>query len=148
MVGLRNYIKPSKAQPQTLSFNILGHIFIGRSIISRRDVAIKIEPCDTDNALLEYEYHLYSTIAGGVGIPKVYWFGAECGFNIMVMELLGPSLLDLWVHAGGKLPLRTVLCMAEQLVCAHSAYKHRLAHTAHRLRGWSIFMIAAIFTVT
>jgi hypothetical protein len=33
---------------------------------------------------------------GGVGIPHIRWFGQERDYNVLVMDLLGPSLEDLF----------------------------------------------------
>ena len=51
-----------------------------------------------------------------MGIPNVYYCGAEGEYNIMVMDLLGDSLEDLFVMSGKKFDLKTTLQLAYQMV--------------------------------
>jgi hypothetical protein len=46
----------------------------------------------------------------------IKWFGSEGEYNIMVMELLGPSLEDLFNFCSRKFSLKTVLLLADQMV--------------------------------
>lgn len=100
-----------------LSPNVLsGDIYLGVNIISGEEVAIKLESVKAKHPQLEYESKVYKTLAGGVGVPFVRWFGTECDYNAMVLDLLGPSLEDLFNFCNRKFSLKTVLLLADQLV--------------------------------
>lgn len=50
------------------------------------------------------------------GVPHLKWFGVEGEYNAMAIDLLGPSLEDLFNYCNRKLTLKTVLMLADQLV--------------------------------
>ncbi|KAF8304841.1 putative casein kinase, delta isoform [Trypanosoma cruzi] len=82
-------------------------------------VAIKLEQAKTRHPQLAFEVRFYRILnAGGgvVGIPNILFYGVEGEFNVMVMDLLGPSLEDLFSFCDRKLSLKTTLMLAEQMI--------------------------------
>merc|ERR1712168_575019 len=93
-----------------------GDIYIATDISSGDEVAVKLEHTKTKHPQLHVECKFYKVMQGGVGIPFVKYYGCEGEYNVMVMELLGPSLEDLFNFCNRKLSLKTVLLLADQLI--------------------------------
>ena len=45
------------------------------------------------------------------------WYGAEKDYNVLVMDLLGPSLEDLFNFCSRRFTMKTVLMLADQVSC-------------------------------
>lgn len=79
------------------------------------EVAIKLEET-TNFPTLQNEADIYEALEGGTGIPHVHWFGGQGDYEVLVLDLLGPSLEDLFEFCGRKFSLKTVLMIANQLI--------------------------------
>lgn len=95
---------------------IPGTVFIGVHTIAGKEVAIKIEPAIAKYSPLKQESKIYKTLMGGPGVPWIMWSGRQGDFNVMVIDLLGPSLEDLFKMCNRHFTLKTVLLLTDQLV--------------------------------
>jgi len=91
-------------------------VYFAHDILSGNNIVIKLERVEGKIHTLGHEFHIYAKLKGGTGIPHVHWFGREAGFDAMVVDRLGQSLEDLFVHCHSKLTIKTVLLLAVQLV--------------------------------
>ncbi|MCJ1456658.1 serine/threonine protein kinase [Mycoblastus sanguinarius] len=86
------------------------------NIDTGEDIAIKLEYVSIDPFLLEGEVDTYQSLSGGAGILRVYAYKTEYEYNAIVVDLLGPSLEDLFNCCGRQFSLKTVLILADQLI--------------------------------
>uniref|UniRef100_A0A7N0UIW1 non-specific serine/threonine protein kinase n=1 Tax=Kalanchoe fedtschenkoi TaxID=63787 RepID=A0A7N0UIW1_KALFE len=93
-----------------------GELYLGVNMQTGEEVAVKLESVKTKHPQLHYESKVYVLLQGGIGIPHLKWFGVEADFNVMVIDLLGPSLEDLFNYCNRKFTMKTVLMLADQLI--------------------------------
>jgi casein kinase 1/casein kinase 1 epsilon len=104
-----------------LGSGAFGEIFLGVNLKTNEEVAIKLEHTNTKHPQLFYEAKLYQYLlqdnsVSDKGIPHVYYCATEGDYNIMVMDLLGPSLEDLFNICNRSMGLKTVLMIADQMI--------------------------------
>ena len=106
-----------------------GDIFSGTDLHEHREVAVKLEPARTKSPQLELEYKIYQILEGSVCVPRVYWYGTESKYNILVMDRLGLSLEDIFVQHHNKFSLKTVLMLVDDMLrCIEFVHKRNLVH--------------------
>ena len=93
-----------------------GDIYLGTHMQTGEEVGIKLEWRRSRHPQLLYESKLYKILQGGPGIPGIRWYGTEGDYNVMVLDLLGPSLEDLFNFCGRRFSLKTTLMLADQLI--------------------------------
>ncbi|KAJ7701603.1 putative casein kinase [Mycena olivaceomarginata] len=95
-----------------------GDVYFGISNVSGEEVAIKLESVAAKYPHLKHESKVYKALSGGLrlGVPSLRWFGTSGDHHAMVIDLLGPSLEDLFKLCDRKFSLKTVLLLADQLL--------------------------------
>jgi len=99
-----------------LGSGAFGDIYLGINTKLNEEVAIKLEPIKAKNPQLFYESKLYMQVQGGTGIPNVHWCGSQGNYNVMVIDLLGPSLEDLFNYCKRKFTVKTVVMLGDQML--------------------------------
>lgn len=64
-----------------------------------------------------YEWTAYNAIGGIHGFPRVHYKGRQGDYFIMVMDMLGPSLWDVWNNKSHIMSVEMVSCIAIEAIC-------------------------------
>ncbi|KAG2106982.1 kinase-like domain-containing protein [Suillus discolor] len=86
-------------------------------------VAIKLKLIANHSSSVQREYTILKRLEGGVRIPRALWFGRESAYHALVLNLLGPSLHDIFLAHNQKFSLHTVVNLGDQLL-SHLEYIH------------------------
>ncbi|VVA97523.1 unnamed protein product [Arabis nemorensis] len=100
-----------------------GQVFVGRRISGGNDrsagasileVALKFEHRSSKgcNYGPPHEWQVYNTLGGSHGVPRVHFKGRQGDYYVMVMDMLGPSLWDIWNTSGQAMSSEMVACIA------------------------------------
>lgn len=117
-----------------------GEIYLALNRSTGEECAVKLEDAKTSVPQILFEAKLYSYLSKNSssssesshsssstaatsseqslysfekGIPRVFFSGTDQGYNVMAMELLGPSLEDLFSQHNRKFSLKTVLMLMD-----------------------------------
>ncbi|KAH3666129.1 hypothetical protein OGAPHI_004318 [Ogataea philodendri] len=132
----RNIIASHYQIAQKIGEGSFGIIFKGHDLLrDNQPVAIKFESRKSEAPQLKDEFKAYKILNNAInnyvrdgpendnhhylsieGIPKVYYFGQEGYYNILIIQLLGPSLEDLFEWCGRRFSIKTVAQVAKQMI--------------------------------
>ncbi|KAL8036813.1 hypothetical protein ABFX02_11G000500 [Erythranthe guttata] len=103
-----------------------GQVYVGRRVSGGTgrtgpdaiEVALKCEHRSSKgcNYGPPYEWQVYNTLNGCYGIPGVHYKGRQADFYIMVMDILGPSLWDVWNSLGQSMSPNMAACIAVEAI--------------------------------
>ncbi|KAB2007909.1 hypothetical protein ES319_D10G062500v1 [Gossypium barbadense] len=101
----------------------LGQVFVGRRVSggneratgsAAMEVALKFEHRNNKGCSYgpPYEWQVYNVLGGSHGVPKVHYKGKQGDYYVMVIDILGPSLWDVWNSSGQTMSAEMVACIA------------------------------------
>ncbi|KAG1767745.1 kinase-like domain-containing protein, partial [Suillus placidus] len=99
-------------------------VYRAQNFLNDNIIAIKLGPVTNTPSSMEHEHHILKQLEGGIGIPHALWFGRESSYHALALDLLGPSLYDLFLACNHKFSLQTVVNLGDQLVLYSLAYIH------------------------
>ncbi|KAI8149425.1 casein kinase I delta [Fennellomyces sp. T-0311] len=94
-----------------------GQVHVGTDMLTSERVAIKMESRYANEQTLSFERKVYKKLGmGGKFFPEILYYGTIGDYNVMVMQILGPSLEDLFHMCGRKFSLKTITMIAIQMI--------------------------------
>ena len=93
-----------------------GQVYEGTNMLTNEKMAIKVESIKTNSGTIKHEARIINRIQGGKGIPRLINYIEEKGSQFLLIEMLGPSLNDLFDSCNKKVSLKTVLTLGYQMI--------------------------------
>lgn len=93
-----------------------GILYQGYDCKTNEEVAIKLEHLDSEQPMLQYEATLCKRMQGYPGFSNIHWMGVDGEFYALVMDLLGPSLQNLYDFCGRHFGMKTLLWVASEMI--------------------------------
>ncbi|XP_014516599.1 casein kinase 1-like protein HD16 [Vigna radiata var. radiata] len=105
-----------------------GQVYVGRRCsgnLNERtgpgavEVALKLEHRTSKGCTYgpPYEWQVYNTLGGSHGVPQVHYKGRQGDYYVMVMDILGPSLWDVWNNNNSHaMSTEMVACIAIEAI--------------------------------
>ncbi|XP_073007038.1 casein kinase 1-like protein HD16 isoform X1 [Typha latifolia] len=106
-----------------------GQVYVGRRTsatntndkatgCSAIEVALKFEHRSSKgcNNGPPFEWQVYNTLGGIHGVPRVHYKGRQGDYYVMVMDMLGPSLWDVWNNNSHTMSVEMVACISIEAI--------------------------------
>ncbi|KAL1830631.1 hypothetical protein DCAR_0100558 [Daucus carota subsp. sativus] len=119
---------PSYKVERKLGKGGFGQVYVGRRLNApvphertgsgAVEVALKFEHRNSKgcNHGPPYEWQVYGSLGGSHGVPRVHYKGRQGDYYIMVMDMLGPSLWDVWNNKSNAMSTEMVACIAIEAI--------------------------------
>ncbi|CAN6456694.1 unnamed protein product [Victoria cruziana] len=104
-----------------------GQVYVGRRVSAPNtndrpagptEVALKFEHRNSKgcNYGPPYEWQVYNALGGSHGVPRVHFKGRQGEHYVLVMDVLGPSLWDVWNNNSHSMSAEMVTCIAVEAI--------------------------------
>jgi serine/threonine protein kinase len=105
-----------------------GLVYKGRNERTGRHVAVKLESKDARQPRVFYEAKVYKALSAKrqklskekavdqVSFPTVHWHGSAGDYNAMVMDLLGPTLEDIFIAESRVFQFKTISKLGSEIL--------------------------------
>ncbi|KAF4617493.1 hypothetical protein D9613_006073 [Agrocybe pediades] len=111
---------------ENLGSGYSGSIFKATHLHTHQVVALKVQYVHHECPTNKYERYIYPLLQGGVGMPTLYDANVQGPWDFLAIDLLGPSLDNLYRKSGkDTMDLRSVCSIAIQLIMRLQFMHHR-----------------------